>query len=312
MNNPQISVIVPVYNVELYLEKCIKSILCQDFTDYELILIDDGSTDASAVICDDFSHKENKIKVYHQENKGVGTARNVGLDKASGRYVMFADADDYFLPNAFSCLYELIAKNDSDLALANSLVKDETNEYKLFAFKKTQSQTLFKDIEHFALWGYIFKSSIINNYKIRFVDGLAYSEDRLFLNKLMLFAKKINFSNSECYVHRINPTSACASKDLIRKAHHQFFASSEICKLQDLTSCLKEKKYFSYNSHRIIKNAVFDLVRASYPNEKMQLVYAEYKSFFPKFALINFLRIYIPLYLIHNFKKVIKNVLSHH
>lgn len=95
---PKISVIVPVYNTEQYLPRCIDSILAQTFTDFELLLIDDGSTDSSGEICDEYAHKDSRVRVFHKENGGVCSARNVGLDYAKGIWVTFADSDDYVTP----------------------------------------------------------------------------------------------------------------------------------------------------------------------------------------------------------------------
>ena len=95
MNTPKISVIVPVYNVEQYLPRCIDSILDQTFTDFELLLIDDGSKDKSGEICDNYAKKDSRIRVFHKENGGVSSARNLGLYNAKGKYIAFIDADDW-------------------------------------------------------------------------------------------------------------------------------------------------------------------------------------------------------------------------
>ena len=92
--NPKISVIVPVYNVEKYLCSCIDSILAQTFTDFELLLIDDGSRDKSGEICDEYANKDCRVKVFHKENGGVSSARNLGIDESKGEYLFFVDSDD--------------------------------------------------------------------------------------------------------------------------------------------------------------------------------------------------------------------------
>lgn len=94
MSTPKISCIVPVYNVEKYLRRCVDSILAQTFTDFELILVDDGSPDGCPAICDEYAEKDSRVRVIHQENKGVSAARNAGLDMARGEYVCFVDGDD--------------------------------------------------------------------------------------------------------------------------------------------------------------------------------------------------------------------------
>ena len=107
-----LSVIVPVYNVEQYLSKCIDSILNQEFKDFELILIDDGSSDNSGKICDEYVIHNDKVKVYHQINGRVSSARNKGLNEAQGDYICFIDADDYILPNYFTFINQNVKKCD--------------------------------------------------------------------------------------------------------------------------------------------------------------------------------------------------------
>ena len=115
----QISIIVPVYNVEKYLSRCIDSILNQTFDDFELILIDDGSPDHSGAICDDYAKKDNRILVIHKENGGLSDARNAGINIASGEYIMFVDSDDYISKDMCEILYQRIIKDKSDMALCS-------------------------------------------------------------------------------------------------------------------------------------------------------------------------------------------------
>ena len=100
-----ISVIVPVYNTEKYLHRCVDSILAQTFTDFELLLIDDGSTDSSGAICDEYAQKDSRVRVFHKENGGVSSARNLGLDKAKGKWVTFVDSDDWIKESFLNKLY---------------------------------------------------------------------------------------------------------------------------------------------------------------------------------------------------------------
>ena len=111
----KISVIIPVYNVEKYLSKCIESVLEQDFSDYEIILIDDGSTDTSGKLCDEYAENYSAIKVIHQQNKGLGGARNTGIEAAEGQYLLFVDSDDYIRDNIMTFLYDTAVCNDSDI-----------------------------------------------------------------------------------------------------------------------------------------------------------------------------------------------------
>lgn len=107
--SPRISVIVPVYNAEKYLTQCVESILRQDFTDFELLLINDGSKDKSGLICDEYAQKDQRVKVFHKENSGVSSTRNLGIDKAQGEYIAFIDSDDYVDSNYLSILTNVTA-----------------------------------------------------------------------------------------------------------------------------------------------------------------------------------------------------------
>ena len=112
MSNPVISIIVPVYNVEKYLDNCLKSILNQSFKDFEVILVNDGSKDKSGEICNIYSQKDSRIKVFNMENSGAGKARNKGLDLAQGKYIFFVDADDWLENNALEEHFKYITKYD--------------------------------------------------------------------------------------------------------------------------------------------------------------------------------------------------------
>lgn len=114
---PEISVIVPVYNVESYLERCVKSIQTQTFSSFEIILVDDGSTDQSGIMCDKMAEEDTRIRVIHKENGGLSDARNTGMDAALGQYLFFADSDDYIAENALETLFNLIRNNDAQIAV---------------------------------------------------------------------------------------------------------------------------------------------------------------------------------------------------
>lgn len=113
----KVSCIVPVYNSCKYLRRMLDSILGQSFNDFELILIDDGSTDSSGEICDEYASKDSKICVYHKENGGVSSARNLGLSKAEGKYIIFMDSDDLIAPNMLQALVTDLESNDADIAM---------------------------------------------------------------------------------------------------------------------------------------------------------------------------------------------------
>ena len=123
---PLLSIIVPVYDVENYLQKCIDSILAQTFTDFELILVDDGSPDSCPALCDAAAAKDARIRVIHQKNGGLSAARNAGLDAARGAWIGFVDSDDYIAPEMYEAMYHAVQSTGADLALCDYVKVDET------------------------------------------------------------------------------------------------------------------------------------------------------------------------------------------
>lgn len=146
MNNPLISVIVPVYKVEAYLEKCVNSIINQTYKNLEIILVDDGSPDKCGEMCDEFAKKDSRIRVFHKENGGQSSARNLGLDNMTGDYVGFVDSDDWIEANMYEHLYELISKNNAQIA-ACGLQCDYQNGKTVFVNKQYPIKT---DTEFFS------------------------------------------------------------------------------------------------------------------------------------------------------------------
>ena len=143
----EVSVIVPIYNKKSSLNKCIESIINQTFVDFELIIIDDGSTDGSGEICDSFSEKDRRIKVFHKKNEGVSAARNTGIEKSSGKYILFIDSDDWIEINTIEVLVNSIKKFNSDLVMCSI-------SYDYYVDKKLDSN-LIKGISN------------INNYNVK-------------------------------------------------------------------------------------------------------------------------------------------------
>ena len=201
MKNPAISVIVPVYNVEPYLVRCLDSILAQTFTDFELLLIDDGSPDRCGEICDDYAQKDSRVRVFHQRNAGVSCARNKGLDSAKGQYVVFVDSDDYVLPDYLWNLYEDVSVhsgvglvihgahcvNSRGEQLRNSLSLNICLPYQRFSEILTVHEFVFWG----APWGKIYNRAVLNVYRLRFDEGIHFAEDTLFMLRYLFFCDYI-------------------------------------------------------------------------------------------------------------------------
>ena len=210
---PAISIIVPVYNVEKYLSRCVDSILAQTFRDFELILVDDGSTDKSAEICDKYAAKDSRIKVIHKENGGQSSARNNGLEIAIGKYIGFVDSDDWISTDCFEYLYTLIEKFNADavsadfvFAYENKLVgfqKDKNPKEKIIAgADEILCYYLKQDKMHgkndFAVWGKLFKRELF--YELRFPAGKIY-EDNIINFKLLQKCARYAKSTKKIYAY---------------------------------------------------------------------------------------------------------------
>ena len=185
-----ISVIVPIYNSESYLEQCIDSILNQTFQDFELLLIDDGSTDNSLQICLRYSQKDNRIHSYTQRGSGPSAARNRGLDYARGVYITFVDSDDYLNHDALEILYNAMREGAYDLVRCSFQcvgLRSKLNAKELpdmVAHSKHElAQIYYKNYEsylHANVWGKLYRTSIIKEHKIKFKENIHVCEDRIF------------------------------------------------------------------------------------------------------------------------------------
>ena len=204
-----ISVIVPVYNTERYLERCIQSILAQIYTDFELLLIDDGSTDSSGVICERYAELDSRVRVFHKENGGASSARNVGLDNARGEFVGFVDADDYVLPEFLSNFINIC--NGEDL-LVQGIIPDYSisSEYII----KKASIEYNGNIQDWmiglsgremfgALWNKLFKRSIIEFNKLRLNETFRFLEDEEFLLRYLTLSESVCSISKSGYVYLV-------------------------------------------------------------------------------------------------------------
>lgn len=181
-----ISVIVPVYNVEKYLNRCVESIVNQTYENLEIILVDDGSTDNCPEICEEWAEKDNRIKVVHKQNGGLSSARNAGMDIMHGEYVLFIDSDDYIDLKMAEEMYKKISKDDYDVCLCNSNSVD--NDYNIIYTSQNKS-VIFegKDIiynflsaavfDSFSVCDKMYKVSVLKNNNLRFDETIKWGED---------------------------------------------------------------------------------------------------------------------------------------
>lgn len=200
-----VSVIVPVYKAEKWLHRCVDSILAQTMDDFELLLIDDGSPDRSGEICDEYAAKDSRVRVFHKENGGVSSARNLGLDNAQGEWISFVDADDWVEVDYLAGLAERL---DADFILGGVKISDEKQSkmenclYVDLDIKDCLEKYLL-DTVLLSPWGNLLNRDIINNKNIRFDERFHYAEDRVFNREYILCCKKIRTISLNSYNYAI-------------------------------------------------------------------------------------------------------------
>lgn len=210
----EVSMIVPVYQVEKYIAQCIESVLNQTFQDFELILIDDGSKDQSGIICDAYAAKDDRVRVIHTENRGAATARNTGLAYASGRYITFLDGDDYLDEKMIARLYDVICHSSYDMVVCDflNLLPDEKDNFIVYLQETTVNgrevlEHLKNERNHGVwtiVWNKIYKREVLEN--LRFPDG-KYFEDEFFSNQLYLKVDQIHIIPDILCYHRVLASS---------------------------------------------------------------------------------------------------------
>ncbi len=244
---PTVSIIVPVYNAQDYLHKCLDALLSQSYEDFEIILVNDGSKDKSGSICDKYAAKDNRIKVIHKENGGVSTARNCGLDHATGKYIMFCDSDDYIMQD-FSAPLVALAQNDVDcLVLAGiTTIKDNQNTKDLLCPQYAEGDTpTMSNIEFCDLYvklnlessftlmnmpyNKLFSRKVIEENNIRFDTSIHYNEDFIFNLQYLDKVSRVKIYNKSIYNYYLDaPGSLC--KRYFADIIHMFRVKEDVLK----------------------------------------------------------------------------------
>ena len=218
----EVSVIVPVYQVEKYLRQCLDSILNQTFNDMEIILIDDGSKDNSGKICDEYALKDNRVKVIHQDNMGLSDARNSGMNQMSGNYFMFVDSDDYVSEQMIEKLYTSAVETDADVVCCNFEYFWENNENESFSTKQKReelnSSEIFshrKNEKNYGIWtvawNKLYKSSSMNSFRFR--SGKIH-EDEFWANDIYQKDLKVVTIEDSLYYYRQRHNSIVNIKNI--------------------------------------------------------------------------------------------------
>lgn len=198
-----ISIIIPVYNTEPFLKRCINSILNQSFRDYQLLLVNDGSTDNSLAICNEFASSDSRITVIDSVNKGSSSARNLGLDKATGDWIIHFDSDDWLEPDMLQILYNKAIETNSDIVACGYYLDDGmgSKNVRLYPYDKTEKRNDIYRVDSLfsAVWNKLVKKELYDKYHIRFVEGVTMWDDLVVTTRLRYHSEKTTIVNKPLY-----------------------------------------------------------------------------------------------------------------
>lgn len=209
----KVSVIVPVYNVEKYLKRCLNSLINQTLSDIDIICINDGSKDSSLQILEQYAQKDSRIVIYNQENSGLSVARNTGLEHASGEYIGFVDSDDWVDLDFYEKLYNSAKNNNADIAVADFIREHPNKKPKRLKLKEENIYTTPEDKfmickvhREGCVWNKIYRTEFIHSINLKFVPKMYY-EDRDFTIRSLYFSKKLVTTPNTYYRYFANPKS---------------------------------------------------------------------------------------------------------
>ena len=282
---PKISVIVPVYNVEKYLHECVDSILAQTFTDFELILVDDGSHDNSGVICDEYAAKDERITVIHQKNQGQAAARNNAIVIAKGEWIHFVDSDDLIHPQTLEILYsavdETIKISMCGVLKGTSLSENFFLPKSNYSFEKhpinekTLVSMYHNGYQYWSVCAKLIKRETIEKHL--FTPGRIY-EDCAVVSKWFDTIKNINITDEQLYFYRINPNST-TNADFSLKKLDSLWAIEEQIKIYENTDFNKMKKIVYRNYAVACANMYYRLLKNENWAEEAQIIKEKLKNF---------------------------------
>ncbi len=268
MVNPLISIIIPVYNAEKYLKRCIDSIIAQTYSDWELILVDDGSTDSSGKICDEYASQDKRITVCHIQNGGPSRARNIGVDKSKGDYIFFVDADDWIEPLSISDF--LGTKGESfDIYFQNYVLHDSDGTSNVVGIQdieahgddcKTVLSNLICSSKFGWTWIKLFKSEILKKYRIKFREDCSLQEDELFTLQYCQHIKSIAVRNKANYHYYIYDTSLTRKK---KDPTQHLKVLSDICKDGHRVGVKRIDDFYSIKYMQWLHNSVISVYKNS-------------------------------------------------
>jgi len=249
----QLSIVIPIYNVEKYIDECLKSIydqsVCNDY--FEVIAVNDGTPDQSMIIIEKYALKHDNLIIINKVNGGVSSARNVGITKATGKYITFVDADDYIEKNSLKNIFEFLPDSTDELVVLKSKFPDTGKETvwneSIIENKRYTGLEIYGISFKSASWGVLYKREFINRYALRFPEGIKIAEDYIFFSLCMIYAQNVVFKNIIMYNYLIH----------IGSASHSYSESYIIAYLEGLNYlCKYNNDHFLTEEQKAILNHV--------------------------------------------------------
>ncbi|MBR0423555.1 MAG: glycosyltransferase [Clostridia bacterium] len=279
---PKISVVVPVYNTERYLPTCLDSLVNQNFRDIEIICVNDGSTDKSVAILNEYAKKDSRIRIINQENQGVSEARNTGIRESKGKYISFVDSDDYVDPKIYEKGYELIDSNDADVYSmkeetfyngANLIKEKPYNSSKVFVYGDGEKTIDFPNktygIKLGVVWNKLYRKSLITDNNFKFEKDIYFGEDTIFNWILFTRVKKVINDENRLYFYRSSrPGSIMSTVDASKKIENYIAIARRLVEEYNTTNYFKG--YENWVTTKILSlNYNFLIIRFPKSEEKI-------------------------------------------
>ena len=289
----KISVIIPVYKVEKYLDKCVESVANQTYKDLEIILVDDGSPDNCPAVCDEWAKKDSRIKVIHKENGGVSSARNAGIDIAEGEYICFVDSDDFVRENYVQFLLSAIEETDADVSIMPFLYVGKTIQQKkvknqlvrIDNMSLNEAKLVFSNDLMFGPVSKLYKADIIKQNKIKFPQNVHLGEDTIFVFTYLKYAASISFGEKAEYEYYTENSVATKKfwPEILRYINQRFEAFLSFFEAHKIEEQIKKEmlSVLAFESFEIATRRTF----LRKPIKEFLKEYNEAYKFFSQFIL---------------------------
>ena len=314
MNKPFFSIIVPVYNGMPFVNKCLENLCGQTFTDIEIILIDDGSTDGSIDVCKQYQSIDDRISFLSNGHHGVSNARNCGLQRAKGEWILFIDCDDVYSKETLMTLKHIIElNNDVDLISGIfSRIDTDGHQLSIYPHKKAGSFTFGKYVSNGSFYpagacGHCLRNSIIRNNNLTFCEDLTVAEDALFMVHYCAYIRNVVLTDDVVYQYRVNPHSTMKSKGTIEKTESQLSAAVMMYDSKE-SDDEDYKRLTELRAYNTVSIAILNAAQSHYSLKELISIY---KSVCAKSEYMGYLskREIIYKYILYKMKEMIKSFL---